>query len=222
VSRADATALLAALQVADTAFPSGGFAYSWGLEAAAAEGVVDRASFGDWLEGEMAGRWTGFDRPLVAAAFRAADAEAVLAIDLRADRAFWAETLRRQSAEAGQAFLAAAARLGDPAATALRAAALEGRGAVHLPVAQGAVFRSLGLSETLALAASSHAARQSLAGAAVRLGLAGAIEAQRTIARLGPGMSAGLEPPTDMAPAPFAPLSEIAALRPPETRLFAN
>ncbi|MFO7855918.1 MAG: urease accessory UreF family protein, partial [Paracoccaceae bacterium] len=174
------------------------------------------------LEGEMAGRWTGFDRPLVADAFRAADPGAVLAVDLRADRAFWAESLRLQSAEAGQAFLAAAARLGDPAATALRTAALEGRAAGHLPVAQGAVFRSLGLSETLALAASAHAARQSSAGAAVRLGLAGAIETQRTIARLGPGLSAGLEPPADTTPAPFAPLSEIAALRPPETRLFAN
>ena len=47
------------------------------------------------------------------------------------------------------------------------------------------------------------------------LELAGAIEAQRTLARLGPDLAAALAPPEDLTPAPFAPLSEIAALRPP-------
>ena len=34
-------ALLAALQLGDSAFPSGSFAFSWGLEGLVADGLVD-------------------------------------------------------------------------------------------------------------------------------------------------------------------------------------
>ena len=41
-------ALLAALQLADSGFPSGAFAWSWGMEAAAGAGQVSRATFVLW------------------------------------------------------------------------------------------------------------------------------------------------------------------------------
>ncbi len=212
--------LLTALQLADSGFPSGGFAYSWGLETAAGEGLVDRAGFSDWLSAELLDRWAQFDRVVLSDAFRADDA---LAVDGETDRLFWAEALRACSADAGQAFLAAVGRLGDPVAVHLRDAALKGETPGHLPVAQGAVFRSMGLSLELGLAVSAHTAAQGLASAGVRLGLVGALEAQRSLTALHADLAAVLTPPTPgTRPAAFSPISEIAMLRPADGRLFAN
>lgn len=213
-------ALFRALQLADSAFPSGGFVYSWGLESALGAGLVDRADFAAWLEADMLGRWAEFDRPALAMAFRADDP---LPVDAEIDRRLWAEPLRARSAEAGQAFLAATARFGDAAATALRDAALDGAAQGHLPVAQGSVFRSMGLALDQALAVSAHAAAQAVATAAVRLGLTGAIGAQAALAALAPTLAAAAEPPPpDLRPAAFAPIAEIAMLRAPAGALFAN
>ena len=213
-------ALLATLQLADSAFPSGAFAYSWGLERAVEEGRVDRAGFADWLALDMLGRWAQFDRVVLAQAYAATD---LRACDRQVDTLFWAETLRAQSAEAGQAFLAAGARFGDPVAMDLRDAALAGLAYGHLPVAQGGVFRSLGLPLPQALAAAAHSAAQGLASAGVRLGLVGAIEAQRILAGLHEALAPAIRPPPeDAVPASFSPISEIAMLKPAQGRLFAN
>ncbi|MEM1316358.1 MAG: urease accessory UreF family protein, partial [Pseudomonadota bacterium] len=123
----------------------------------------------------------------------------------------------------GQAFLSGAARLGDPTAKTLRDAALAGETPGHLPVAQGAVFASFGLTLPLALAAAAHAAAQSLASAAVRLSLTGALDAQRHLAALRPALAeAAAVPDPRETPAAFSPLAEIAQLRPPPDRLFIN
>ncbi len=213
-------ALLTAFQVADSGFPSGAFAYSWGLEAASEAGQVTRRTFPDWLWLEMHGRWAQFDRVVIAGAFRAGD---LVAYDREVDRLFWAETLRARSAEAGQAFLAATARLGDAAACIYRAAVLEGRAEGHLPSAQGAVFRSMGLTLEIALAASAHAAAQAQVHAAVRLGLIGMLEGQRALTGLHDALSEAIRPPAPgTLPASFAPVSEIAMLRPGQRPLFAN
>ncbi|MEM7424223.1 MAG: urease accessory UreF family protein [Pseudomonadota bacterium] len=212
--------ILRALQLADSGFPSGSFAYSWGLETAAAHGHVTRATFDAWLAAEMLDRWAEFDRVLIADAHRSDDA---LIVDAGADRLFLAETLRVRSAEAGQAFLSATARLGDPEAARLRTATLRGDAAGHLPVVQGAVFRSMGLDLALTLIASAHAAAQGLASAAVRLGLIGALDAQRALRELHAELApATVPPPPEMVPASFAPIAEIAMMRPAEGRLFAN
>ena len=212
--------LLTALQLSDSGFPSGGFAYSWGLETAVGEGLVDRAGFSDWLAAELLDRWAQFDRVVLSDAFRADDPPAV---DRETDRLFWSEALRVHSAEAGQAFLAAVGRLGDPVAVRLRDAALQGETPGHLPVAQGAVFRSLGLSLELALAVSAHTASQGLASAGVRLGLIGALDAQRSLTALHAELATAVVPPSPgTRPNSFSPISEIAMLRPAEERLFAN
>ena len=212
--------ILRALQLADSGFPSGAFAYSWGMETAAENGRLDRATFRAWLSAEMLGRWAEFDRIVLADAHLADDA---LPVDAETDRLFMAEPLRARSAEAGQAFLSATARLGDPVAVRFRAAVLDGTAAGHLPVAQGAVFRSMGLELALALAVSAHAALQGLAGAAVRLGLVGAVEAQGIVRDLHPDLARFATPPEPGAlAAGFAPISEIAMMRPGDGRLFAN
>ena len=212
--------LLRAMQLADSGFPSGTFAYSWGLEQAVEQGYVTRESFGVWLAAEMLGRWAEFDRIIMADAWRAKDPTRV---DLETDTLFMAEPLRLQSAEAGQALLVAASRLGDPTARRFRLAVADGEAAGHLPVAQGAVFRSMGLSLELALATSAHGAAQGLASAAVRLGLIGALQAQACLRDLHPDLaSVTTPPPLASLPASFAPVSEIAMMQPADGRLFAN
>lgn len=212
--------LLRAFQLADSGFPSGAFAYSWGMERAAEDGMLARATFADWLASEMLGRWAQFDRIFLADTFRTDDP---LAVDAEADLWFMAEELRARSAEAGQAFLASIARLADPVAMRFRDAALQGRAAGHLPVAQGAAFRSQGLDLDISLAASAHIAVQGMASAGVRLGLIGALEVQRILQGLQAELAKAMIPPVPgTLPASFAPISEIAMLRPSELRLFAN
>jgi len=220
-------ALLLAMQIADSAFPSGAFAFSWGMETAVADGMLDRGSFEAWLSVEMLQRWHRFDRPVIAGAWhRATSKQASVSLeawDSDVDTLFWAEPLRIRSIQAGSAFLTGAARLGDPVAVDIRKAVSAGRMHGHVSVAQGAVYASLGLPLDLALVAAAHASAQGLASAAVRLGLISAIDGQRAYATLRPALAdAAIPPEEDGLPAAFAPVSEIAMLRPGAGRLFAN
>jgi urease accessory protein len=201
-------ALLTALQFGDSGFPSGGFAFSWGLETALRDGRVDRASLGDWIAAELLDRWAAFDRVALAGAWaeRPGWAETV-------DAAYWSEAARLRSLEAGAAALAAARRIG---LSPLPATA-------HLACAQAAILRAAGLSPEAALAVSAHQAAQGLASAAVRLNVIGAVAVQGLLRRLRPALSAAaVAPPDDARPSSFAPLSDVAQLRPRADRLFVT
>ena len=213
--------LLLSLQLGDSAYPSGAFAFSWGLEGAVADGQVDRSSFGAWVEAELLHRWARFDRPVLAGAWSRQNAE-ILKWDAEVDCLFWAEPLRRHSAEAGGAFLSAASRLGSSSATAMLKATDEGQAVGHLAVAQGAVYAELGLPLDHALATSAYAAAQALSSAGVRLSLISAFDGQRVLTELRPSLSTVLAEPFDARPASFAPITEIAMLRPIGGRLFVN
>ena len=66
----DAASLLATLQQADSFFPAGGVAFSWGLETLVTEGVfrADR-DLRQLLMGQFEQRWATFDRCALVAAF---------------------------------------------------------------------------------------------------------------------------------------------------------
>ena len=61
-----------AMQLADSGFPSGVFAYSWGLEAALADGQVCKRTLSDWVAAELRTRWFRFDRVALAGGHRLA------------------------------------------------------------------------------------------------------------------------------------------------------
>lgn len=220
--------LLIALQHADSQFPSGGFAFSQGLEAASQ--LVDRLgafTFAGFLEAQIRYRWAEADRVALVRAHRCGnDLDAVAQLDTEVEASTLAEGLRAGSRRNGMALLTTHARIGTAGADAYRAMIRDGSALGHLPVVQGMLWRSLGLDEKTAVAISGYQAAATLATAAIRLGLIGAIEAQRHVADMLPVIeAAGAVPVGEDEPLrSFVPLAEIAVALHGATgqRLFSN
>jgi urease accessory protein len=219
---------LTALQQADSAFPSGSFAFSNGIEGLAALGAaLDRDGLAAVVTTTIRHRWASADRAAVVHAHRAGDdLAAVAAIDAAVEAASFAEPLRSGSKRNGKALLAAHVRLGTRLALDLRSWIEAGRALGHLPVVQGVIWAKLGVSEQDAVAISGYTTAAGLVAAAVRLGQVGAIEAQAvlTSAIQIVAETAEHEIPRDIEIASFAPWLDVAAARQAraQVRLFAN
>jgi len=200
------TALLLALQHADSAFPSGGFAFSNGIEGLAALGVaLDRQGLTAAVVAMIRHRWSSCDRIALVHAYQAGgDLARVGAVDFALEAASLAETLRMGSRRNGGALLAAHVRLTTRGATELRSAIDAGHALGHLPVVQGFVWRAVGLSQADAIAMSGYVTAAGLVAAAVRLGVIGAVDGQTVLA------------------AALAVVAEMSAVEPePEIESFA-
>lgn len=219
--------LLACLQNADSFFPAGGIAFSWGLESLIAEGLVRGADdVEQFVTGQLQQRWDLADRPALVAAHRASDIDGVCDIDAQVEAMTLAAELREGSRRAGASLLTVHGKLGTDGAAQYRAAVREARACAHLPVVQGWVWRGAGMSEAAAQVASAHTFCVALLGAALRLGSIGHLHAQRILLSARATMVALLcAPPLDVdAMSSCVPATEIAAMR-HETqtaRLFAN
>lgn len=215
--------LILALQMGDSAYPTGGFAYSWGLETLIADGLVTRRTLPLWAEAELEGRWHGVDRIALAGGWRAADIAALEDWDAEIDLHLWSDRQRLHSQQAGAATLAAASRLGLAGAAAIRDSVARGGMAGHFPVLTGALYRAAGLRLETALLLSAQGFLRGLLSAAVRLGKAGALEVQGILTRLAPQLlRLAVPPPPGARPGGFSPLSDIAQMRPHDGRLFVN
>ena len=216
--------LLTILQHADSAFPSGSFAFSNGIEGLAAMNApLDRGGLGDVVAMFVRYRWATSDRVAVALAHRAGDDFDKLAgID---HTVTLAEPLRNGSKRNGNALLAAHVRLGTRGAAELRSQIEASIVHGHLPIVQGFVWRARGMSEPNAILVSGYSTASGLIAAAVRLGRIGAVEAQAVLTALLPAIAElSVRVPPDAAIESFMPWVDAAASRQARAhlRLFAS
>ena len=225
---ASITGLLLALQHGDGQFPSGGFAFSGGLETLYSDGRVSSPeSVSNFVTGQLKHRWGPGDRVALAHAYRgASDFNRVIAIDRNYHALCLAQSLREGSCRNGRAFLGTHARLEIVNAVEYQRLIGKGQAHGHLPVMQGFVWRQAGLSEAEATAAAAHVFCMGFLSAAVRLGRLGHIQAQRIRSGISETMMEILsrQVPDDEPMAGFSPAADIAAMRHDEAdvRLFAN
>lgn len=223
----DAAAALALLQYGDSAYPAGGFAFSWGVEGLAADGFLDgREGLDGLVRDHLCFRWASMDRVLLCRAFLAPDLEAVAAVDRYAEAATPSAQMRDGSHRAGKALLGIAVRLGGPLSTGYRALVSADARIGHLPIIQAIAYRDAGLDIASAQLLSGWTLVSGLVSAAVRLGTIGHVEAQQSLAAARPVLEALLAeaPDDDSQPSSFTPLIDIAVTRGPSrhVRMFAT
>ncbi|MHC2338517.1 urease accessory protein UreF [Bradyrhizobium sp. USDA 4454] len=219
---------LRALWQADGTFPSGSFAFSYGIEGAIAlRQGMDSSEFGRLVETVIRHRWAGFDRIALLRAFRArGNLVEILAVDREVDASTLIGSLRSGSRRNGTSFLASHARLGNGLAQRLRDAVRKGDGLGHISAMQGAIWSEEGLDEGLAQIASGYTTACGLISAAIRLGAIGVVQGQRVLRDSLPLIDAlAAEPvPDDAEMQSFLPFLDVAAARHEQAdlRLFAN
>ena len=163
-------------QLADSAFPTGGFAHSWGLEAAWQAGEVPDPSALRRFVGDALVQSGRGSLPWMTAAYTNPDRYEEL--DALLDQFLTNTVANRASRVQGRAFLATCVRIWPSASfTALdaRAAAAHGHAA---PIA-GAAHRQLGVPLDIAQRLFLNGVARGLLAAAVRLGIVGSYHAQR-------------------------------------------
>lgn len=220
--------LLKALQHGDSQFPSGGFAFSQGLEASSQ--LADRLGgfdFAGFVEAQIRHRWARADQvALLRAYWLGGDIDLLADLDREVEAATFIEGLRTGSRRNGVALLTTHARMGTPGAVAYRAMVQQGRACGHLAVVQGLLWCALGLDEESVVTMSGYQAVASLVTAAVRLGIVGAIEAQ-TVMTTALGIVAEVSDDLVVDDQPlrsFTPMAEIAVALHGTSgqRLFSN
>ncbi|MGY9046480.1 hypothetical protein P775_20670 [Puniceibacterium antarcticum] len=213
--------VIRAMQLADSGFPSGVFAFSWGLEGALADNQVSRQSLGDWIATELRSRWYRFDRVALAGGYQRRDTALGYWFET-IDTLMPLEQLRRHSLQAGDALFASARALRIGLDDGALLAHQNGIG--HFAPAHGAFMRGCGLDLSGALAASAYGMARGAFSTAVRLGVSGAITTQRDLLALAPliaELASDLPKDGDL-PSGFMPLSDVALMRPVSGRLFIN
>lgn len=178
-----------AWQVVDSAFPTGAFAHSWGLEAAWQQGAVaDAAALRRFVDTTIRQSACGV-LPLVNAAYQRP--ETLAALDALADAFLTSTIANRASRVQGRTLIATAVRIWPrPGLQALHEGSAAG--ASHVAPLTGATFRLVGLPLPVVQEVVLFAAARGVLSAAVRLGIAGSYEAQRLQYECAASLDAGL------------------------------
>lgn len=224
--------LLRLLQLADSGFPTGAFAFSQGLEGLADAGLIrGEADVAELIRAQVEESLAGVELPALIHAHRAAvagDLDALLAIDEFVNALKPVPALRAGSVKVGRRFLESAAPLiGGQFVASYRAAVLNGDTPGHHAVAFGVGMHGAGLDATTAALAFGAGFVQGQTAAAVRLGLIGQAAAQRIIAGLHGDVLAAVaraERASLDEMGGYLPLVDVAGLRQPTlpSRLFAS
>jgi urease accessory protein len=218
---------LLCLQFGDTAFPSGAFTFSWGLEGLALDGMVTtKQDIIEIVEQLLLYRWQPMDRVLLVRAYSTRGEEELEALDLLADASTPSSAMRRGSRQAGRRLLSVCARMRLSRVSTYRDRVLQTHQCGHLPVVQGLVLNEMGLTLPAAEMVSAWALASGQTAAAVRLGLISHIEAQEVLSYQRAVLTRVLAESVDVSAPPscFTPLTDVAVERSAERhiRIFAN
>jgi urease accessory protein len=194
-------------QLADSAFPTGGFAHSGGLEAAWQHGEVQEASgLASFLEASLEQLGHG-SLPFVTAAHD--NPEQGGELDRLCNCFLANHVANRASRLQGRSFLASSGRIFNTIEV-VRTAGCFPLG--HFPPAFGAVARALGVSRSGAARLFFFQHLRGWVAGAVRLGIAGPMEAQALQHRLAPRAQAVLSECENLAVADIAQTAPLLDL----------
>ncbi len=227
-----ALSLVSLFQITDSFFPSGAFAYSWGLETYVTEGVVsDTEGFHRFLTSYITGMIGRCDALAVKLVFERAEREDISSI-IRLDRLIHSMKLTKEpregSIQTGRQLLKVMGQLHRPVLMERFEAALKaGEAQGHHPVVFALVCSCLGAARDDAVLAYLYSAVSAIVSAGVRLIPLGHTDGQRVIEKIKPLLVevaeevSGLDE-DDMAA--FAPGIEIRTMRHEVlyTRLFKS
>lgn len=208
-------------QLIDSAFPSGGFAHSGGLEACVQHGYVTAGSLRAFARHSVA-QAGSTSLPLVTAAHRRG--EDLAALDDLAHAFLSNAVANRASRAQGRALLSSTARsFGHPAIAAIERTVRESALECHYAPIFGAVFSALDMSLRDTQRAFVFIALRGVASAAVRLGIIGAYEAQTLQASLAADIDTAVDEYGHLEPsgiAQTAPLIDL--LQATHDRLYSR
>jgi len=227
-----AAAFLFALQIGDSALPTGRFSHSYGLEEIVTrEPKLEESALAELIESMVVEIVAPLDGVALATAHRlsgAGDLDGLLALDRAVGPRKITPASRRSSAACGRRLAALSPSLTDDRTVALFIGQVAvGRSDGNLAVVEGIVARALGIGIEEAVLLELRGASWALISAALRLGLISAARAQVVAASLVPALCDALEvalalPVEDMRA--VGPELDIAVMRHDrrEGRLFAT
>lgn len=219
---------LAALQHADSMFPSGAISFSWGLESLFnRRTVTGRAGVAAFMTAQLCGRWATLDRAMLVHASQADNnLDRLTRLDALVEAQSLSAEQRLGSKRMGAALLTVHNRLGTKLAAEVLGLVNSGAMYGHIPVVQGVMWSNLGIATGQMQIMSAHGLCTGFLGAAVRLSIIGHLDAQGIYGDLLPLIEHILresvcDPDETHS---FIPQIEIAAMNheTDEMRLFGN
>ena len=198
MSMIESVQLLQLLHLNDSAFPTGSFSHSYGLETYTQAGIVyDAITLRDYLSRRLLDGMVTFDFVFVREVLIAAqqnNMEFIDKLDEQISAMITAYELREASAQVGRRFLRTALPLyGGAAAAAYFEAVQQKRCSGHFAIAYGIVLGDMGISSETALLTYANAFVMGQAAAAVKLMNLGQTRTHTLIAEMQPVIQQAVE-----------------------------